>query len=345
MINEFRQDLVSGDWVLISTERAKKPTPSNSQESSKNSQLFQNKETCLFEDPQKSDHRDPVLVYNKGQKVVWEKGTTGEWTTQVVKNKYPALASGFCVPPRNVGPFLVADGFGFHELVITRDHDKSFAQFTNEETSEVLKIYKERYNSISQDECGDYVLIFHNHGPLAGATVYHNHSQILSMPIIPPGILKNIKGAKDFFERTGEKIHEMLIEWEVEQGKRIIYENEKFIALCPFVSRTPYEVRIFPKKKSSNFGDIPDEDIIFLAEILNKVLRKLKQALNNPDYTLFIHTSPIKKDNSNLFDFYHWHIEIMPRSSIVAGLELGSNVFVNTVDPDEAAEKLRDADV
>ena len=342
ILNEFRQDIVSGDWVLISTERAKKPAP---QETAKNTQLYQDKTTCPFEDPQRSDHRDPILVYDKGQKIVWEKGSTGEWTTQVVKNKYPALADGFCVPPRNTGPFLVADGFGFHELVITRDHDKSFAQFTNEETAEVLKVYKDRYNSISQDECGDYVLIFHNHGRLAGASVYHNHSQILSMPIIPPGILKNIKGAKEFFERTGEKVHEMLIEWEMEQNKRIICENEKFIALCPFVSRTPYEMRIFPKKKSSNFGDTKDEDIMLLADTLNKVLKKLYVALGNPDYTFFVHTSPIKKDNSDLYDFYHWHIEIMPRFSIAAGMELGTNVFVNTVDPDEAAELLRRTDV
>ena len=342
MLNEFRQDIVSGDWVLISTERAKKPNP---QEDTKSGQLYENKETCLFEDPQKSDHRDPILAYNKGHKIAWEKGMTSEWTIQVVKNKYPALVDGLCVPPHNVGPFLVADGFGFHELVITRDHDKSFAQFTDEETSEVFKVYKDRYNSISQDKCGDYVLIFHNHGRLAGASVYHNHSQILSMPIIPPGILKNIKGAKDFFERTGEKVHEMLIEWEIKQNKRIIYENEKFIALCPFVSRTPYEMRIFPKKKSANFGDINDEDLMPLAEVLNKILRKLYLALDNPDYTLFIHTSPVKKDNSDLFDFYHWHIEIMPRFSIAAGMELGTNVFVNTVDPDEAAKLIRNTDV
>ena len=342
MLNEFRQDLVSGDWVLISTERAKKPT---SQEVSQNGQLYQDKETCLFEDPQKSDHRDPILVYNKGRKVVWDKGVTGEWTVQVVKNKYPALTDGICRPPRNAGPFLVAEGFGFHELVINRNHDKSFAQFSDEETLEVLSVYKDRYNSISQDGCGDYVLIFHNHGRLAGASVYHNHSQILSMPIIPPGILKNIKGAKDFFERTGERVHEMLIQWEIEQNKRIVCENEKFIALCPFVSRTPYEIRIFPKKKSSNFGNTPDEDLVLLAGILNKVLRKLSSALNNPDYTLFIHTSPVKKDSSDLYDFYHWHIEIMPRFSIAAGLELGTNVFVNTVDPDEAAELLRKTDL
>lgn len=339
MLNEFRQDIVSGDWVLFATQRAKKPSP---QGTANHSQLYQDKKTCPFEDPQKSDHRDPILIYNKGQKIVWEKGFTGEWTIQVVKNKYPALIDGLCVPPRNVGPFLVADGFGFHELVITRDHDKSFAQFTDEETEEVLKVYKDRYNSISQDECGDYVLIFHNHGPLAGASVYHNHSQILSMPIIPPGILKNVKGAKEFFERTGEKIHEMLIEWEVEQNKRIIYENEKFIAICPFVSRAPYEIRIFPKKTSSNFGDIHDEDLMSLANMLNKVLKKLNLALNNPDYAFFIHTSPIKKGNSDLYDFYHWHIEIMPRFSIAAGMELGTNVFVNTVDPDEAAKLLRE---
>ena len=104
-------------------------------------------------------------------------------------------------------------------------------------------------------------------------------------------------------------------------------------------------MRIFPKKKSSNFGDTPDEDLSSLAEVLNKTLKKLHAALNNPDYTFFIHTSPIKKDNSDLYNFYHWHIEIMPRFSIAAGMELGTNVFVNTVDPDEAAKLLREANV
>ncbi len=339
MINEFRQDIVSGDWILISTERAKKPVP---QEIVQHEQLYQDKESCPFEDPVKSDGKDPILVYNDGNKIVWKTGYTNEWTTIVVKNKFPALMEGVCVPSRNVGPFLVTDGFGFHELVVTRDHDKSFAQFTDQETIEVIKVYRERYNSISQDECGDYVMIFHNHGRLAGASVYHNHSQILSMPIIPPGILKNMKGARDFFEKTGEKVHEMLIAWEINQNKRIVCENEKFIAFCPFVSRAPHEIRIFPKKSESNFGDIPEEDITDLAEILNKVLRKLHLALNNPDYALFIHTAPIKKDKTDLYDFYHWHIEIMPRFSILAGLELGTNVFVNTVDPDEAAKLFRE---
>ena len=339
MVNEFRQDLISGDWVLISTERAKKPS------SKEVSKFYQEKETCPFEDLQESDHKDPISVYNKGKKITWQGEFNGEWTTQVVKNKFPVLRDGMCTPVRNVGPFLVTDGLGFHELVITRDHEKSFAQFSDEETLEVLQVYKERYNSISKDECGDYVLIFHNRGHLAGASIYHNHSQILSMPIVPPGILKNLVGAKDFFERTGEKVHEMLINWETEQGKRIVCENEKFIALCSYVSRTPFEVRIFPKKQSSNFGDVLDEDMILLSGILNKVLRKMHIALDGIDYTFFIHTAPAKKDNKDLYDFYHLHIEIMLRFSVAAGMELGTNVFVNTVDPDEAAKLLREVNV
>lgn len=321
--------------MLISTERAKKPTPKETDK------FYQDKETCPFEDPQKSDHKDPILAYNKGQRLTWEGSFSGEWTTQVIKNKFPVLQDGVCGSVRNFGPFLVTDGFGFNELVVTRDHDKSFPQFTDEETAEVLKIYKERYNAIFNDQCGSYVLIFHNHGRLAGGSIYHNHSQILSMPIVPPGILKNLIGAKDFFERTGTRIHEMLINWEVAENKRIVCENERFIALCPYVSRSPYEVRIFSRKTDPNFGNIPDEDISFLAEMLNKVLRKMHLALDGVDYTFFIHTAPTKKDNSDLYDFYHWHMEIMPRFSIAAGMELGTNVFVNTVDPDAAAELLR----
>ena len=335
MVNEFRQDLVSGDWVLISTERSKKPSPKES------NNFYKDKEACPFEGSQKSDLQDPILVYNKGNKIEWSGQFKGEWTTQVVKNKFPALKYGLCVPPRDMGPFTVIDGLGFHELVITRDHEKSFAQFTNEETLEVLKAYKERYNSISDDKCGDYVSIFHNHGHLSGASQYHNHSQILSTPIVPPGMERNIRGAKNYFERTGKRVHEAIIDWEISQNKRIVHENEKFISLCPFASRATYEVRIFPKKDVRDFGDTEDSDLSFLAESINCVLKKLYLGLDNPDYTFFIHSTPVKKNATDEHDFYRWHVEIMPRFSIVAGMEFGTNIFVNTVDPDEAAELLR----
>lgn len=333
MLNEFRQDPVSGEWVLFSAMRGKKPHPKDG------TPFYQTKEECFFEPERMAQQETPVAVYNHGQIV---KDLSGDWTTVVIPNKFPALKHGVCGAVSNVGPFAVADGTGFHELVITRDHEKSFAQFSDSETAEVIQAYRDRYAFIAKDSCGDYISIFHNHGRMAGASVYHNHSQIISMPMVPTSIVRHMTGAQEYFEKTGQRIHEVLLAWEVAENKRIVYQNEHFIALCPYVSRSVYEIKIFPKRPSANFGDITDSEVPFLANALTVVLKKLSVAFNNVDYAFFIHTAPPQKENTpSEYDFYQWHLEIMPRMSIDAGLELETNVLVNTVDPDEAAEALR----
>ncbi|MDP4001615.1 MAG: DUF4921 family protein [bacterium] len=331
MLNEFRQDPVSGEWVLFSTARAKKPHPKDGV------RFYQSKEECFFEPEKMAQQETPVAIYSHGQLV---DDLSADWTTIVVPNKFPSLKKGICGPVRSVGPFVIADGNGFHELVITRDHEKSFAQFSDLETTEVIQVYRDRYAAISKDNCGEYISVFHNHGLMAGASVYHNHSQIVSIPMVPTAVIRHMDGARQYFEKTGKRIHDVLVEWELAENKRIIYQNEHFIALCPYVSQAPYEVKIFPKRPSSDFGDISDTEIPFLANALNTILKKIFVALDNVDYVFFMHTAPVKKENSPDFDFYQWHLEIMPRISIDAGLELETSVLVNSVDPDNAAELL-----
>ncbi len=334
MLNEFRQDLVSGDWVLFSTERANKPVDSKERE-----KLYQLKESCLFEDPQVSGQGEPLLVYLNGKKISWTGDFNGEWTTQVVQNKYPAVQHGsVCGSTRSCGPFQIVDASGFHELVITKDHDRSFAQFNNNETEEVIRAYLDRFREISKDSCNKYVLIFHNHGSLAGASIYHNHSQILSMPVLPPEVLRSVSGAEGYYLKNKQKVHDMMIGETLKEKKRVVFENDKFIAFCPYVSKTPYEVRIFPKVSSPSFENISNEDVPYLAESLNIIIRKLHKVLDDPDYNFYIHTAPI---DGNSHDYYHWHVEIVPKVGVFGGFELGTDMYINNVDPDESAEKLR----
>jgi len=279
----------------------------------------------------------PTAIYSHGQMA---KDLSSDWTTVVIPNKFPALKHGVCGSTHHVGPFTTADASGFHELVITRDHEKSFAQFSDAETAEVIQAYRDRHAEMTEDNCGEFISIIHNHGRLAGASIYHNHSQIISLPMVPTTIIRSLETAKKYFEATGKRIHDELIAWEIAENKRIVYQNEQFIVVCPYVSQSPYEMKIFPKLASSNFGNITDMEIPFLANALNVALKKLFIALNDIDYVFFINTAPVKKGHSE-YDFYQWHLEINPRLSIDAGLELETNVIVNTVDPDEAAMKLR----
>ncbi len=339
MLNEFRQDLVSGDWVLFSTERAKKPTNIKNKE-----KFYQPKNGCVFENPQASGQGEPLAVYLNGKKVSWIGSFNGEWTTQVIKNKYSAsIHSEVCSVEKRQGPFRIIDASGFHEVVITKDHDRSFAQFNNNETEEIIRIYLDRFREIAKDRCAKYILIFHNHGALAGASVYHNHSQIISMPVLPPEILRSIRGAEVYYSTNKQKVHDTLIASASEEKNLFVHENEKFIAFCPFVSKTAYEIRIFPKASSPRFEEMVEGDIPYLADMLNVVIRKLNVALNDPDYNFYIHTAPVDRDSS--YEYYHWHIELVPKQGVIGGFELGTDMYINVVDPIEAAEKLRSAKV
>lgn len=309
----------------------------------KKEKFYQSKEGCPFENLQDSGNLDPVMIFNEGVRSNLENYRMGNWTTLVVPNKYPAVTPRVCPPPTNEGPFQKMMAAGFHELIITKDHDKSFCCFTVAEMAEVLTVYRERYKEIIKDECGVYLLIFHNRGPSAGATIYHNHSQMLSTPIMPPDILRSIRGSEIYFKKYGKRVHEEMFQWEIKEGKRIIYDDGHFVAFCPFVSKTPYEIRIFPKKFSPRFETITDEEIGYLANTLNSVLGKMDKALNEPDFNFYIHTAPVQKDGHD--EYYHWHIEIVPRLSIVGGLELGADIYVNVIDPDDAAETLRKTDL
>ncbi|MEK7638033.1 MAG: DUF4921 family protein [Patescibacteria group bacterium] len=338
-VNEFRKDLVSGEWVLISSLRARRP------HDGKRERLMQSKEECVFEPEQMGAQETPVHVYDNGKPITWHGDWNGPWTTVVVPNKFPALQHGICGEPRQAGPYLTHAANGFHELVITRDHDAHFAQFTDEQTREVLQVYRGRYTEISQDECGDYISIFHNHGRAAGASILHNHSQIISTPIVPPEIVRSLQGSDDYMQQHGVPVHQAMIDWELRENKRIVYENEQFIAFCPFVSKGGYEVRIFPKRQMPRFELSDDATLSQCANMLNVVLRKLYAALDDVDYNFYIHTAPVMRDPLINYDFYHWHIEVVPRIPIAAGFELSTAIYINPFDPDDCARHLRETKV
>ncbi len=330
MLNEFRQDLVSGDWVLFATERARRPYHEQKNEEDT---AYTSKENCPFEDP-KSSGNDPVWFYPDEK----------EWRIAVVKNKFPSVKPGVCGPEMSTGPFKVHPAAGNHDLFIYKDHDRHFGDFSLDTMVEVVRAYKRRYKEIvSTDGCVRYVLIFHNFGREGGASIYHPHSQIISMPILPPDVSRSISGSYNFFKEHGKNVHDLMLNWEMESGTRMVYANERFVSFCPFVSKNPYEVRIFMKSGQPHFEELPDDFDGGLADVLLVSLKKIKKALNNPSFNLFIHTAPV--ESSHKHDYYSWHIEILPKFGKLGGFELGTDIETNAVDPDEAAKLLRETNI
>ena len=330
MHSELRQDLVSGDWIVIAPRRAKKPQQLIKKEKRIRSPI----KNCPFENPQKSGHKKPILIYRK------TKGKNQGWFVQVVKNKYPALIHRNIRPEIfHRGPYSVIEGVGHHDLIITKDHNKNFSRLSGPEANLVFKAFQERYRTLANDSCSAYVSIFHNWGPKAGASIYHPHYQIISVPVVPPDISRSLSGSSRYFRKFKKCVHCAMINWEKKIRRRIIYENEGAIAFAPFISREPFELRVFPKKHLSYFEDTSKKDLEWTIEALQKSLIKMEKKLYDPDYNFFIHTAPIL--NKKKYGYYHWHIEILPKISISAGFELGTGMEITIIDPDQAAKLLR----
>jgi UDPglucose--hexose-1-phosphate uridylyltransferase len=325
-ISELRQDPVSRDWVIVSTGRAKRP---NEYKSSTEPGQETPIDLCPFDDPKKHGNEVVKSFSRKGE---------NDWFVQVVKNKYPIAHGNECYIEDRRGPYSVqTQAAGYHEVVITRDHKKSLAQMSAEEVQIVVEAYKSRYFDLEVKDCAKYILIFHNHGRDAGATVSHPHSQILAIPYIPADVRRSLEGAANYHSERKRCVHCDILEWELKEKKRIIFENENFVALVPYVPKFSYEIRILPKKHQPYFEE--DENTKDLAEALKISLEKIYKGLNNVAYNFFIHTPPA--DRNNEYDYYHWHLEINPRTSNWGGFELGTGGDVISIDPDDAAEYFR----
>ncbi|MDI6717730.1 MAG: HIT domain-containing protein [Patescibacteria group bacterium] len=326
MNSEFRQDIISGDWVVIAPKRLKRPEPFLRKEKRK----IIPKKDCPFDNLKNSGNDKTILTVPNSQ----------DWKVKIIPNKFPILAhKNLCARESRKGPYKINEGIGYHDVLITRNHFKNFPNLAKEDALLVFKTLQERYKKLIEDKCVKYVSIFHNWGPKAGASIFHPHFQILSLPIIPPDIKRSLEGSREYFQERNKCAHCVMIEYEKSDKKRVVYENKEVISFTPFVAREPFELRVFPKKHLPYFEDTSEEIIKYIIEALQVSLIKIEKKLGDPDYNLFIHTAP--SFGKDAYDHYHWHIEVLPKFSISAGFELGTGIEVTIIDPEAAAKILK----
>lgn len=335
--SELRQDIVSEDWVTIATGRGRRP---NDFIARSKDHFWKKTKNCPFE---KMLDKSFYVVLNNGEvhrpsqknKLLLQKN----WFLQIFPNKFPAFSHGTCGVARKEGPYSWEDGVGFHDVVITRNHEKTIAFMGQKEVESIIHAYRYRYLELKDDDCVQYISIFHNHGPEAGASLAHPHSQIIAIPVVPADVGRSIRGSANFFHKNKRCVHCVIIAFEKKEKKRVIYENERFIAFAPFASHAAFEIRIFPKAHMPMFESINHEDISYFADVLRISLRKLYHGLGNPSYNFFIHTAPAY--DTKEFEHYHWHLEILPKTAVWAGFELGTGIDISTIAPEKAAAFLR----
>ncbi len=324
---ELRQDLVSGDWVIIAPGREKRP---HFLSEPKRIRKPSPKETCPFEDLEASGNR-PIALYPAGAK---------SWKIAVVPNKYPALVhGGECAVPLREGIYTMKDGIGDHWLIIGRDHKKNFAALPLADAVDLFRAIQDRYRAAAEDRCVEYATGFFNWGPLAGASVWHPHYQFLAMPAVPAHIARSLRNAEAYFKKRGACARCAVIAFERREKKRVIAENARAIAVAPYASKSRYEVSVMPKRHAVAFEAASTEVLRDTAAILQEVLRSIKKRLNDPDLNFFIHSAPI---DGRPYPHHHWHIEIMSRiPPPQAGFEFSTGVYITTIAPEAAARLLK----
>ena len=330
---ELRKDPIIGRWVIISTERGKRPTDFPSSAKTREPRL------CPFCTTNEGSTPPEVFAIRQNG----SQPNTPGWSLRVVPNKFPALKIEGDLNREGVGIFDRMNGVGAHEVIIeTPDHMKDMVDLGFEDLKNVIRAFRERIIDLKKDPRFKYILVFKNQGEAAGASLEHSHSQLIATPILPKRVLEEIEGASQYFEYKERCIYCDIIRQEIQENVRVVAVNDMFVTVEPFASRFPFETWILPRYHESSFETIRGDAVSQLVLIMKETLRRLQIALNDPPYNMMIHTAPVDDRNKKE---YHWHVEIIPKLVKVAGFEWGSGFYINPTTPEDATKYLREVEV
>ncbi len=330
-MSEIRQDPTIEEWVIIARERAKRPSDFLRKQA--RSQLPAFSPSCPFCPGNEDKTPEETLSYRN-------QNSQG-WRLRVFANRFPALTPGGSTTRREEDKFFYyMDGIGMHEVIVeTPVHNRPLALMEDREIEDVLRAYRDRYNTLRSMSDIRLIIIFKNHGPGAGTSLEHPHSQLVATPMVPRHIRMRLEVAMRYYDDTGRCVYSDLLKHEATSGKRLVMETERFVVFHPFASHRPFETWIVPKTHQACFGNVSAEELASLSSILRLVLLKLYQGLNNPDFNYVIDTAPIGDEEK---EYYLWHLRIIPRLTEIAGFEIGSGVYINPAVPEETARFMRE---
>jgi UDPglucose--hexose-1-phosphate uridylyltransferase len=288
----------------------------------------------------------------------------GDWEVRLVPNLYPVLGDDRQDANFAYGLQQTIDGYGRHEVFIDHpDHGAAIHEMSEAHLAVVFRAYRDRMRQLyASDPRLKYVLVFKNFGPAAGASIAHTHSQIIAMPVVPENVSAEVANSADYYAKHHRCIFCALIDEaltfeatlydrtsgairrKINVGQYVIERGEKFIAIKPFASRYEWEVHILPLVHHADYPETGDDETEDLARVMRRTMARLDAVIGGAQYNFFLHSVPHDGSGGHAAS-YHWHLEICPRTSIPTGFELGSGLFVNTISPETAAEKLRHVEI
>lgn len=329
----LRQNLATNEWVIIATERAQRP------------EQFISTARPLTEELPPLDPRCPFCPGNEEgpEFEVWREPATGPWQLRLLRNRYPAVSPQGDAQRESQGVYRSITAVGYHEVIVESPlHNTTAALQPVDEVAQTLLAMWRRGHEISQDARIEQVLYFKNHGPAAGASIIHPHTQIIGLPIVPQHTRGRMAEAQRYHDEFGRCVFCSMLAEELRDQVRVVAENEQAVAFVPYAASTPFHTWILPRQHNPTFLDASSATIQGVGTLLHIVLRKLYYGLRDPDYNYMIRNTPLKEP---WHDYMHWYLTIVPRLSRSAGFELGSGMRINVMLPELCAEFLRNTPI
>lgn len=327
-MSELRQNIATKEWVIIATERAKRPRDFSRQSHQRTEDRPEWQENCPFCPGNEEQSEDVMQI-----------PPNGPWHVRTVLNKYAALQRDGIRKRTFEGVRRRVSGIGYHEVIIESPrHNTCPALQEPGEVALTLKAFQQRGEAIKKDPNTEHIIYFKNHGQRAGTSLEHPHTQLIGLPLVAHHIRNRTEEARRYFDDMGHCVHCQMWSDELEDGRRIVATNEDFVAFIPYAAFSPFHTWIIPRRHAPSFLSIDEKEIASLGHILRTVLRKVYVGLGDPDYNYVIRSAPFRDEEQ---EYLHWYVTIVPRVTRAAGFELGSGMFINTALPEESAEFLR----
>ncbi len=328
---ELRKDPVTDRWVIISSVRAGRPYGYSHGEM-KNEENIAVK--CPFCEGNEKMTPPEISAIRKNS----DPDQPG-WDIRIVPNKYPALVESKQTEESDNGLYRSIKGAGLHEVLIeTTEHNRPMSQMSKEKIIAIFSMVRERFLVHSANDRIVYSQFFRNSGQVAGASLPHPHSQIIGLPVVSKHVAEELDGSSNWYKKNRTCLFCHMIKKEIDDGRRVIADNKNYLVFAPYAPRFSYECWIVPKKHNARFENIDMQEIENMASALLDILGRLDKTLKFPAFNILLHTAPFTDiHNKN----YHWHIEITPILSRVAGFEWSSGFNINPLSPEESAKQLR----
>lgn len=335
MTPEFRRDPLHNAWVVFAPERQRRPQDFLPP-------VLQSAMLDPFAEGNERLTPPEVFSIRKDKTKPNEPG----WRVRVVPNRYPAMRVEGQLEAKPVGLYDHITGIGAHEVIIeTPNAELAIEDLSISAITEIFASYRERMIDLDKDQRFQHIYVFKNVGPSAGASLAHAHSQLVALPIIPPFVEGKLVRAREHFQAKQRSLFSDILHTERADGSRLVAENDGFVLFCPFASRFPFELAIFPKRHHPDYTSCTTNDLEDLAEVFRFAIQRLNVVLEKPGYNFLLHAAPLKRPITERFASarfdYCWHLEIVPRFNSLAGFEIGLGSYINTVYPEEAARFLR----